>query len=179
MIEQALAFTGATIVAGYAPEESGELLSLVASVGVPRSLYGPRTRPTTCRAAHPWRPPYRLGRPLWPTPEEVAVAFSGDPRPLPGPSVTSRRPCCRYPATGARAGKATGRRRGRGRGRRREGDGVRAGKGTEHRSRRGSPTIGSESTGGRGIVMVAATAESWGTVPVSGGKHVWAEIVVG
>lgn len=36
-----------------------------------------------------------------------------------------------------------------------------------------------EATGGRGILLVEAMAASWGTVPVSGGKQVWSEIVLG
>lgn len=35
-----------------------------------------------------------------------------------------------------------------------------------------------ESTGGRGILLVEAMSASWGSVPVSGGKQVWSEIVV-
>lgn len=35
-----------------------------------------------------------------------------------------------------------------------------------------------ESTGGRGLLLVEAMAESFGTVPVAGGKQVWSEIVV-
>ncbi|WP_338894524.1 SpoIIE family protein phosphatase [Streptomyces sp. TG1A-60] len=40
-------------------------------------------------------------------------------------------------------------------------------------------SIGWEATGGRGILLVESTASSWGTLPVSGGKQVWAEIPVG
>ncbi|MFF6979790.1 SpoIIE family protein phosphatase [Streptomyces sp. NPDC008343] len=36
-----------------------------------------------------------------------------------------------------------------------------------------------EATGGRGILLVEAMAATWGTVPVSGGKQVWSEIVLG
>jgi len=36
--------------------------------------------------------------------------------------------------------------------------------------------IGWEATGGRGILLVEAMSETWGSVPVSGGKQVWAEI---
>lgn len=35
-----------------------------------------------------------------------------------------------------------------------------------------------ESTGGRGILLVEAVSAAWGSVPVSGGKQVWAEIPV-
>ncbi|UUU26720.1 SpoIIE family protein phosphatase [Streptomyces sp. DSM 40750] len=42
------------------------------------------------------------------------------------------------------------------------------------------PTIiGWEATGGRGILLVEAVSSAWGTVPVSGGKQVWAEIPMG
>ncbi|MER6631417.1 SpoIIE family protein phosphatase [Streptomyces sp. NPDC000987] len=40
-------------------------------------------------------------------------------------------------------------------------------------------SIGWEATGGRGILLVEAMSLSWGTVPVSGGKQVWAELAVG
>ncbi|WKD37036.1 SpoIIE family protein phosphatase [Streptomyces xanthophaeus] len=33
-----------------------------------------------------------------------------------------------------------------------------------------------ESTGGRGLLIVEATAAAWGSVPLSGGKQVWAEV---
>ncbi|WP_344010211.1 SpoIIE family protein phosphatase [Streptomyces thermospinosisporus] len=39
-------------------------------------------------------------------------------------------------------------------------------------------SIGWEATGGRGILLVEALSASWGTVPVSGGKQVWAELVL-
>ncbi|WP_405720516.1 SpoIIE family protein phosphatase [Streptomyces sp. NBC_01537] len=35
-----------------------------------------------------------------------------------------------------------------------------------------------EATGGRGLFLVEATSESFGSVPVAGGKQVWSEIVV-
>ncbi|MFE0513833.1 SpoIIE family protein phosphatase [Streptomyces sp. NPDC058964] len=38
--------------------------------------------------------------------------------------------------------------------------------------------IGWEATGGRGILLVEAVSASWGTVPVSGGKQVWAELAL-
>ncbi|MDQ0994527.1 anti-sigma regulatory factor (Ser/Thr protein kinase) [Streptomyces sp. V3I7] len=38
-------------------------------------------------------------------------------------------------------------------------------------------TICWEATGGRGILLVEAMSAAWGTVPVSGGKQVWADIV--
>ncbi|NUV58571.1 SpoIIE family protein phosphatase [Streptomyces sp. CAI-85] len=36
--------------------------------------------------------------------------------------------------------------------------------------------LGWESTGGRGILLVEAMSDAWGTVPVSGGKQVWCEL---
>jgi anti-sigma regulatory factor (Ser/Thr protein kinase) len=39
-------------------------------------------------------------------------------------------------------------------------------------------SIGWEATGGRGILLVEAMSEAWGTVPVSGGKQVWAELML-
>ncbi|MFI2206216.1 SpoIIE family protein phosphatase [Streptomyces sp. NPDC020192] len=38
-------------------------------------------------------------------------------------------------------------------------------------------SIGWEATGGRGILLVEAVSVAWGTVPVSGGKQVWADLV--
>ena len=40
-------------------------------------------------------------------------------------------------------------------------------------------SIGWEATGGRGILLVEALSATWGTLPVSGGKQVWAELVLG
>lgn len=37
-------------------------------------------------------------------------------------------------------------------------------------------SIGWEATGGRGILLVEAMSAAWGTVPVSGGKQVWADV---
>ncbi|MFE1325975.1 SpoIIE family protein phosphatase [Streptomyces sp. NPDC058741] len=36
-----------------------------------------------------------------------------------------------------------------------------------------------EATGGRGVLLVEALSATWGTLPVSGGKQVWAELVLG
>ncbi len=38
-------------------------------------------------------------------------------------------------------------------------------------------SIGWEATGGRGILLVEAVSAAWGSVPVSGGKQVWADLV--
>jgi anti-sigma regulatory factor (Ser/Thr protein kinase) len=35
-----------------------------------------------------------------------------------------------------------------------------------------------EATGGRGLLIVEAMTAAWGSVPLSGGKQVWAEIAV-
>ncbi|MFE7900311.1 SpoIIE family protein phosphatase [Streptomyces sp. NPDC057424] len=40
-------------------------------------------------------------------------------------------------------------------------------------------SISWEATGGRGILLVEALAANWGTLPVSGGKQVWAELPLG
>ncbi|MFF6910961.1 SpoIIE family protein phosphatase [Streptomyces sp. NPDC012466] len=40
-------------------------------------------------------------------------------------------------------------------------------------------SIGWEATGGRGILLVEALTATWGTLPVSGGKQVWAELALG
>ncbi|MGW0611551.1 SpoIIE family protein phosphatase [Streptomyces sp. NPDC002788] len=40
-------------------------------------------------------------------------------------------------------------------------------------------SVGWEATGGRGILLVEALSATWGTLPVSGGKQVWAELVLG
>ncbi|MFE9774693.1 SpoIIE family protein phosphatase [Streptomyces sp. NPDC005931] len=39
-------------------------------------------------------------------------------------------------------------------------------------------SIGWEATGGRGILLVEAVSAAWGTLPVSGGKQVWAEMIL-
>ncbi|MER6125633.1 SpoIIE family protein phosphatase [Streptomyces sp. NPDC001795] len=39
-------------------------------------------------------------------------------------------------------------------------------------------SIGWEATGGRGILLVEAMSATWGTLPVSGGKQVWAELAL-
>ncbi|GHE06032.1 SpoIIE family protein phosphatase [Streptomyces alanosinicus] len=39
-------------------------------------------------------------------------------------------------------------------------------------------SIGWEATGGRGIILVEAVSAAWGTLPVSGGKQVWADLVL-
>ncbi|MFF6996738.1 SpoIIE family protein phosphatase [Streptomyces sp. NPDC008313] len=39
-------------------------------------------------------------------------------------------------------------------------------------------SVGWEATGGRGILLVDAMSAAWGTLPVSGGKQVWSEILL-
>lgn len=39
-------------------------------------------------------------------------------------------------------------------------------------------TLDWEATGGRGLLLVEAMSEAWGSVPVGGGKRVWSEIAV-
>ncbi|GAA3309338.1 SpoIIE family protein phosphatase [Streptomyces cinereospinus] len=39
-------------------------------------------------------------------------------------------------------------------------------------------SIGWEATGGRGLLLVEAMSALWGTVPVSGGKQVWSELLL-
>ncbi|MEU6405062.1 SpoIIE family protein phosphatase [Streptomyces sp. NPDC046985] len=40
-------------------------------------------------------------------------------------------------------------------------------------------SIGWEATGGRGVLLVEAVSGAWGSLPVSGGKQVWCELVLG
>lgn len=47
---------------------------------------------------------------------------------------------------------------------------------TSPRSPVKNTNVGWEATGGRGILLVEAVSETWGTVPVSGGKQVWADL---
>ncbi|MFG3265448.1 MULTISPECIES: SpoIIE family protein phosphatase [Streptomyces] len=39
-------------------------------------------------------------------------------------------------------------------------------------------SLGWEATGGRGILLVEAMSDAWGTLPVSGGKQVWSELLL-
>ncbi|MER6616423.1 SpoIIE family protein phosphatase [Streptomyces xantholiticus] len=39
-------------------------------------------------------------------------------------------------------------------------------------------TVDWEATGGRGLLLIEAMSEAWGSVPVGGGKQVWSEIAV-
>ncbi|MGC9539454.1 SpoIIE family protein phosphatase [Streptomyces sp. UG1] len=71
VLEQALVFGGASLAAVYTPSEDGELLCLVESVGVPRTLYGLRDgyAPT---GGSPLADAHRGGRPVWLGPEQLA-----------------------------------------------------------------------------------------------------------
>ncbi|MFC9842463.1 SpoIIE family protein phosphatase [Streptomyces sp. NPDC060223] len=70
VLEQALVFTGATVVAVYSPTRGGEELRLAESAGVPRTLYGLRDGyPVT--GGSPVADAHRSGRPLWLGPQEV------------------------------------------------------------------------------------------------------------
>ncbi|MEU0222033.1 PAS domain-containing protein, partial [Streptomyces sp. NPDC006265] len=71
VLEQALVFAGASLAAVYAPGEDGELLCLMESAGVPRTLYGlrdsyPRAGRSPAAEAH------RRGRPVSLGPAELA-----------------------------------------------------------------------------------------------------------
>lgn len=65
-------FAGATFAAAYAPGEDADLLCLVESAGVPRTLYG--LRDTYARSGRsPAADALREGRPVWLGTEEVAA----------------------------------------------------------------------------------------------------------
>ncbi|OIJ68884.1 SpoIIE family protein phosphatase [Streptomyces mangrovisoli] len=71
VLEQALVFSGAAVAAVYTPDEGGDVLCLVETAGLPRSLYG-------LRDAYPVAGPspvaeaYRTGGPVWLKPSELA-----------------------------------------------------------------------------------------------------------
>ncbi|MFF4835819.1 SpoIIE family protein phosphatase [Streptomyces sp. NPDC001315] len=70
-LEQALVFAGAAVAAVYTPGDGGDLLCLVESAGVPRTLYGLRdSYPVSGRS--PAADAHRTGRPVWLGPEELA-----------------------------------------------------------------------------------------------------------
>ncbi|MFF3332355.1 SpoIIE family protein phosphatase [Streptomyces sp. NPDC002888] len=70
-LEQVLVFTGATLAALYAPGAEGDLLCLVESVGVPRTLYGLReSYPVAGRS--PAADAHRTAEPVWLGPAELA-----------------------------------------------------------------------------------------------------------
>ncbi|MET9381665.1 SpoIIE family protein phosphatase [Streptomyces sp. NPDC002928] len=70
-LEQALVFAGAALAAVYTPGDGGDLLCLVESAGVPRTLYGLRdSYPVSGRS--PAADAHRTGRPVWLGPEDLA-----------------------------------------------------------------------------------------------------------
>ncbi|MFD7714163.1 GAF domain-containing protein, partial [Streptomyces sp. NPDC059786] len=71
VLEQALAFGGATLAAVYAPGQDGDELCLLASAGVPRTLYGLRDSYPLGGSA-PVVDAHRAGRPVWLTPEKLS-----------------------------------------------------------------------------------------------------------
>ncbi|CAM5294339.1 hypothetical protein SGRIM128S_06384 [Streptomyces griseomycini] len=72
VLEQALVFAGAAFAAVYAPGADGELLCLVESVGVPRTLCGVRdSYPVAGRS--PAAEAHRGGRPVWLGPRDLAA----------------------------------------------------------------------------------------------------------
>ncbi|WP_437052810.1 SpoIIE family protein phosphatase [Streptomyces sp. enrichment culture] len=82
VLEQSLVFAGATFAAVYAPDEDGDLLCLVESAGVPRTLYGLRdSYPVAGRS--PAADAHRDRRPVWVSPAELAAR--ADSRRTPGP----------------------------------------------------------------------------------------------
>ncbi|WAU83535.1 SpoIIE family protein phosphatase [Streptomyces sp. Qhu-G9] len=72
VLEQALVFGSATLTLVYAPGDRGDQLCLIESAGVPRALYGVRDS-YPLSGGSPAADAYRLGRPLWLSPEELAV----------------------------------------------------------------------------------------------------------
>ncbi|MFG2855994.1 SpoIIE family protein phosphatase [Streptomyces mirabilis] len=71
VLELALVFAGASVVAVYSPTESGDELYLSESAGVPRTLYGLRDS-YVLTGGSPAVDAYRSGRPLWLGPAEIA-----------------------------------------------------------------------------------------------------------
>ncbi|MFE2320407.1 SpoIIE family protein phosphatase [Streptomyces sp. NPDC059441] len=71
VLEQALVFAGASVVAVYSPTDSGDVLYLSESAGVPRTLYGLRDS-YVLTGGSPTVDAYRAGRPLWLGPAEIA-----------------------------------------------------------------------------------------------------------
>ncbi|MFI0508771.1 SpoIIE family protein phosphatase [Streptomyces sp. WSLK1-5] len=72
VLEQALVFTGATLAAVYTPSEDGDLLCLVESAGVPRTVYGLRDSYPVSGESPP-ADAHRAGRPLFLGPQELAA----------------------------------------------------------------------------------------------------------
>ncbi|MFI1169730.1 SpoIIE family protein phosphatase [Streptomyces sp. NPDC020801] len=84
VLEQALVFTGAAFAGVYTCADSGDLMCLTESVGVPRTLYGLRdTYPLAGRSAV--ADARRTGRAVWLGPEELAAC--ADSRRMPAGDV--------------------------------------------------------------------------------------------
>ncbi|GGT22657.1 hypothetical protein GCM10010254_48840 [Streptomyces chromofuscus] len=71
VLEQALVFARATFTAVYTPSDSGELLCLTESAGVPQTLYGLRDG-YQLAGGSPVADAHRTGRPVWLGPDERA-----------------------------------------------------------------------------------------------------------
>jgi anti-sigma regulatory factor (Ser/Thr protein kinase) len=72
VLEQALVFAGATLAAVYTPGGEADVLCLVESAGVPRTVYGLRdSYPSAGRS--PLADAQRAGRPMWLGPEDLAA----------------------------------------------------------------------------------------------------------
>ncbi|MEU9170477.1 SpoIIE family protein phosphatase [Streptomyces sp. NPDC048420] len=72
VLEQVLVFAGATLAAVYTPGEDGELLCLVESAGVPRTVYGLRDSYPSSGGSAP-ADAHRSGRPVFLGPEDLAA----------------------------------------------------------------------------------------------------------
>ncbi len=81
VLEQALVFAGAAVAAVYTPGDTGDLLCLVESAGVPRTLYGLRDSYAVA-ARSPAADAHRTGHPGWLGPEDLAGR--AESRRLPG-----------------------------------------------------------------------------------------------
>ncbi|WP_055531653.1 SpoIIE family protein phosphatase [Streptomyces graminilatus] len=71
VLEQTLVFTGAAVACVYTPDDTGDVLCLVESAGVPRTLYGLRDNYPVV-AHSPAAEAHRTGLPVWLGPAELA-----------------------------------------------------------------------------------------------------------
>ncbi|WP_369230011.1 SpoIIE family protein phosphatase [Streptomyces sp. R21] len=85
VLEQVLVFAGATVAAVYSPGESGDVLYLAESAGVPRTLYGLRDS-YDVSGGSPAADVYRSGEPVWLGPRELERC--ADSRRLPSPDFS-------------------------------------------------------------------------------------------
>ena len=82
VLEQALVFAGASFAAAYTPGDDPDLLFLVESAGVPRTVYGLRDT-YDGSGGSPLAEAHRSGRPVFLGPEELAAgAEFGTVQPL-------------------------------------------------------------------------------------------------